>query len=119
MTEEIINTVKGYAYNAYEVCRILNGFNPQDFRPCFHNRRELSDRCRAKTRRCKTRSRQIDKIMRKLWKEKKLKSIKLRWFDKGRAKNGNLCTDLFRFYFLEKKGLANRLKTDIKNHLEN
>ena len=114
----ILSVIQGYSYNAYEVCRILNGNERLDFVPCFHNRMELSDRCRKKTRGCNIRSQSVDKDLRSLWKKGLIKSIKLRWFDSGRAKNG-LCTDNFRFYYIEKRHLAARLKDDIERLLEN
>ena len=114
----ILSVVQGYSYNGYEVCRIVNGKDPRDFVPCFHNRLELSDRCRFKTRGCKIRSNSVDKTLRTLWKRGILKSIKLRWFDSGRAKNG-LCTDEFRFYYITQRNLAARLKDDIERLLEN
>lgn len=113
-----IKIIQGYSYNSYEVCRILNGYDAQDFIPCFENRRELHDRCRKKTRGCKFRSNSVDAMLRTLWKKGIIKSVKLRWFDYGRTENG-ICTDLFRFYFLTKGGLAARLKDDIKRKLEN
>lgn len=112
----ILEVVEGYSYNAYEVCRTLNGFDPDAFRPCFQNRRLTSDRCNRKTRQCLIGSRSVGRTLTTLVKKGVLHSIKLRWFDKGRAKNG-LCTDHFRFYFTKKEDLALRLIHDINKHL--
>lgn len=120
--QKIISILQGYSYNAYEVCRILNGKGFRDFQKCFYKfeSKGRGNRCRIKRNGCKIRSNSVDATLRSLWKRGIIKSISLRWFD-GRSTGKNthgICTDNFRFYYLTKKDLAARLKDDIKRVLE-
>lgn len=119
--QQILEMVKGYSYNAMEICRALNDIPPQQFLGCYFkfdiNRR--GDRCRAKDRGCKFCSSSIDSSLRGMQRKGMIRSILLRWFDgrsAGAAKNA-LPTDLFRFYYLTKQGLAVKLMADIKKYL--
>lgn len=65
-------------------------------------------------------SRAVDKKLRALQKRGRVHSVKIRWFD-GRAKGSGrntLHTDVFRFYYVRRRGLAQRLRDDIAKHLE-
>ena len=122
---DILALLADYAYNAYEICRILNGQDPRGFKGCFFTTKEkafgshASDRCQWRKRACQVYSRAVDKALRSLERRGQVHSIKLRWFD-GRNKGsgqGVLHTDLFRFYYVRRGGLARRLITDIQKHL--
>lgn len=120
--QQIINILQGYSYNAYEVCRILNGKPFRAFQKCFYRFESKcrGNRCRMKRNHCQIRSNSVDATLRTLWKRKIISSIKLRWFD-GRPTGKNahgICTDVFRFYYITKRSLAARLKDDIKRVLE-
>lgn len=120
--QTILSIIQRYSFNAYEVCRILNGRQFRDFQKCFYKfeSKGRGNRCRMKRNGCKIRSNSVDATLRSLWKRGKLKSVVLRWFDgrpTGRNSHG-ICTDVFRFYYVAKKDLAARLKDDIKRVLE-
>lgn len=117
----ILGALGSYAYNAMELCRILNGRGPRDFQGCYYkfdlNRR--GPRCRMKERGCQGRSNAVDQLLRRLQRKGLVHSVKMRWFDgrsKGAASN-SLQLDVFRFYFLHRRGLACRLQDDIRKHL--
>ena len=121
----ILAALADYAYNAYELCRILNGRGPRDFQGCFFTTKEkaygshASDRCQWRKRSCQVYSRAVDKALRSLEGRGLTHSIKLRWFD-GRKRGcvpGAIHTDLFRFYYVRRSGLARRLTEDIAKHL--
>lgn len=58
MKSVILQQLAGYSYNAYELCRILNGQDPRDFHGCFFTTREKAfgtqacDRCKWRERAC-------------------------------------------------------------------
>lgn len=120
--QQILIMLKGYSYNAMEICRALNGIPPHQFIGCYFafdvNRRGA--RCRAKERCCKYYSQSIDSSLRGMQKRGMVRSVLLRWFDgrsSGCAGENALPTDLFRFYYLSKKGLATKLMEDINTKL--
>lgn len=121
----ILVVLDTYAYNAYELCRILNGQDPRNFSSCFFTTKEkafgshASDRCKWRKRSCQVYSRAVDKILRRLERQGQIHSVVLRWFD-GRSKGSGqdpLHTDRFRFYYVRREGLARRLVEDIVKHL--
>jgi len=119
--EFVLKLLSDTAYNAMEICRCFNDIGARNFLGCYFtfdvNRRGA--RCRYKERGCKVPSNSVDGLLRRMQKKGLVHSILLRWFDgrsKGAAQN-SLQLDLFRFYYVSKKGLANRLMADIQKHL--
>lgn len=118
--QQILEKFQGYAYNAYEVCRLMNGHPPRDFSKCFYRfaSRGRGNRCRLVRRDCRIRSSSIDASLRSLEKKGVIHSIKLRWFDGRKHSNSStICTDNFRIYYHSRSDLASRLIDDINSHL--
>ena len=119
--QRILDLLEGYAYNAMEVCRILNGRCAREFQGCYYkfDLTRRGPRCRMKERGCSHRSNSVDQTLRSLQRRGLVHSVKLRWFDgrsKGAARN-SLQLDVFRFYYVRREGLATRLMEDISQHL--
>jgi hypothetical protein len=92
----------GYAYNSMEVCRLLN------------------PRCQCKVNGCDFIASTVYSRLRSLQKRGKVRSILLRWFDGRPGRHpSEIPTDKFRFWFLDRRGLANRLIADIERRLLN
>lgn len=130
--QEIINLLDGFkwgfnkipwAYNTCEICRILNGIEPRDFKGCFFDFswETKSARCKHEARGCQYQSGSVDSSLRNMQKRGFCRSVKMRWFDGragGAAGEDSLQMDNFRFYYTSKQGLANKLKADIARVLE-
>jgi len=118
---QILQQLNSYAYNAMEICRILNGRDPKQFEGCYYQfgLARKGPRCRFKERGCEFCSSSVDGSLRHMQKKRRVRSVKMRWFDgrkKGAFKN-SLQLDLFRFYYVTKEGLARKLQDDIQKHL--
>jgi len=124
LEDKILSLLENTAMNSMEICRAINGI--QDFRLCYLPTKDdpnlgkfgydtHKERCAFKVNRCKVWSLKVYNLLRKMQRKGKVKSILLRWFDKRHGKG--LRADLFRFWFIEKRGLANRLMDDIKRFL--
>ena len=119
--QRLIDLVNDYTYNAYELCRGLNGQPPRLFRGCHYTARgkpfgkAARTACMKAERRCEVGRSNVRARMEKMRRRGEIKSLLLRWFDPrptGRYPTG-MATDKIRFYYRNRKGLANRLKDDI------
>lgn len=98
--------------NSMEVCRIINGFEFDDFRDCYPRGdfqfKTRPERCQHKTRGCRFWSLSVYKALRQLWKKEVIQSIKCRAKDKGNNSSFKN-TDIFRFWFIQYVDFYNRV----------
>jgi len=89
--------------NSMEVCRIVNGFEKNDFRDCYPRGDfrfvTRPERCEYKTRGCNYWSLTIYQELRKLERKNLIKSKKARTYDGGNNQSFKH-TDIFRFWFI-------------------
>jgi len=120
LEDQILEALENTALNSMEICRLINGI--QDFRKCYEYKdgafayKTKPQRCAWRENGCQVWSFKVYNTLRKLQRKGKVKSILLRWFDK-RASGKGLKADVFRFWFIDKRGLANRLISDIHKYL--
>lgn len=116
----LIDTVKDYAYNGMELCRMINGFDPWDFKLCCWTVKEKpwgtpkNPKCRRKIHGCRFSNSLVYSRMKKLHKNGRVKTQKLVWLDgrdQGIAEHSP--TDVFRFWFTDRSLLAARLIHDV------
>jgi len=119
----ILATLHGRALNSMEVCRAINGFKIDSFDECYSTERIRKfgyethlERCDYQERGCKVWSLTVYQALRKLERKGKVRSLKMKWFDKRQGGSNEIKLDLFRFWFREKKDLANRLIRDIETY---
>jgi len=116
---QILSLLENTVMNSMEICRTINGI--QDFRKCYgyddgaFAYKTKPMRCAYRENDCQIWSFKIYNLLRQLQRKGKVKSILLRWFDKRSGKG--LKADVFRFWFITKRGLANRLMDDIRKYL--
>jgi len=106
LTEEtLLRIVEDYAYNGMEICRIVNGFNPFDFKGCNYSTEEKEwfspkSGCRFKERGCTFNYSMIYYRLRKMQEKGLINSLKMKWIDdRSTGAIDHIPTDLFRFYF--------------------
>jgi hypothetical protein len=106
--------------NSMEVCRLLNGFEKDDFDDCYAERGfafiTRCERCNHKERGCHFWSLTVYNELRKLEEKGVLHSEKTRFWDKRKGQGRRL--DLFRFWFINREDYKNRvLKQKIEGYL--
>ena len=117
--ETLLEYIKDYAYNGMEICRIINGFDPYDFKGCNYSTKEKpffspKGGCRFEKRGCQFRYSLIYYRLNKLEKEGKIKSLKMKWFDsRDTGAVDYIPLDLFRYYYIDQSLLATRLCQDV------
>lgn len=121
LEEKISQILDDKALNGLEVCREINNVA---FGQCregkFGNVSRGSYRCAWRKNKCQPDSLEVYLTLKKLWKNGKIRSVKLRFFDKRKGK-APLKTDVFRFWFKEPRILGERLVQILKDvfNLEN
>jgi hypothetical protein len=91
--------------NSMEVCRLLNGFEHDDFRGCYLNRKfayvTRPERCNSKERGCWIWSLTVYNILRRMENRHIIQSEKTIHFDKRKGNGKRL--DVFRFWFIDRE----------------
>ena len=111
--------------NSMEVCRAINGFDIKEAKACYPQRHMSifnfggthPQRCTAGLRGCAFWSLEVYKQLRRLWRQGKVQSVKMRFWDGGRQKSINL-TDLFRFWFLDKEAFESMVTSQLAKAIE-
>jgi len=97
--------------NSMEVCRLLNGFEKDDFRPCFAGRQfgaiTRPERCNYKERGCHFWSLTVYNALRKLEEKRLIFSEKTIFWDKRKGYGKRF--DVFRFWFINRKEYRKRI----------
>ncbi len=121
----LLKLIKDYAYNGMELCRLVNGIDPFDFKGCNYSKKEkdwfdAKGGCKHKQRGCKYRYTMIYYRLRKMQKKGLVKSLKMKWID-GRDPGAvdYIPTDMFRFWYIEAGLLSTRLCQDVITKLGN
>jgi len=98
--------------NSMEVCRILNGFERDDFKGCYANRKfayiTRPERCNHKERGCVFWSLTVYNALRKLEAKGIIASQKTTHYDNRKGKGLKL--DVFRFWFINRQDFINRIE---------
>ncbi len=98
--------------NTMEVCRLLNGFDKDDFQGCYANRKfayvTRPERCNYKERGCVFWSLDIYNELRKLESRGRIKSVKTIHYDNRKGKGKRL--DVFRFWFINPQDYIQRIE---------
>lgn len=120
--EVLLSWLGDMAFNTMELCRILNGIQPEAFEGCYpaFSYDTKPDRCLGRCRGCHTHSGAVDKRLRRLQARGLVKSVGIRWFDHrdpGRAGEGSIQLDNFRIYYVSRESLARRLIQDVRINL--
>lgn len=97
--------------NSMEVCRLLNGFQRDDFGGCYANRGfafiTRPERCNYKERGCHFWSLTVYNMLRRLEKNGSVQSEKTRFWDKRKGQGKRL--DVFRFWFIDREAYTQRV----------
>lgn len=97
--------------NSMEVCRLLNGFERDDFEGCYAERGfafvTRPERCNHKERGCHFWSLTVYNALRKLEDKGLIQSEKTRFWDKRKGQGRRL--DLFRFWFINREDYEKRV----------
>jgi len=105
--ETLLEDSKG-ALNAYELCRILNGFGKEEYTQCYYSFQEKPKGTSAPNKRpCKnfdTCLIKVTQVQYAIKKNPKIQTLKTRAKDKG-----GIGTDTFRLLFLTEEQLQNRM----------
>ena len=107
--------------NSMEVCRVLNGFDKEDFEGCYAERGfafvTRPERCNHKERGCHFWSLTVYNKLRVLENKRLVHSEKTRFWDKRKGQGRRL--DLFRFWFIERREYERRiLRQKIEGYLQ-
>lgn len=120
LPKELLGFIGDECLNSMEICRLLNGFEKDDFGPCYVHKgfsfKTRPERCNYKERGCYIWSFTVYNALRDLEDLGVLHSIKMRWFDKrkGRGKR----TDVFRFWFKTREAFQRRIRSQqLDNYL--
>jgi len=106
------------ALNSMEICRALNDIDYTNFSICYPSEFSFetkNNRCLSEQNNCDVWSLDVYNRLKKLENKGRVRSLKLKWFD-GREGNENIVTDIFRFWFTERKQLGKRLTKDCFEH---
>jgi len=93
--------------NSMEVCRILNGFEREDFKGCYANNTfgvTRPERCNHEERGCHFWSFTVYKALHKLEDKGLIQSTKRRFWDRTPMR-----TDIFRFWFVSEEAYTQRI----------
>ena len=98
--------------NSMEVCRVVNGFEPDDFRDCYPRGdfefKTRPERCEFEARGCKYWSLKVYSALRTLENRRWIFSEKCRARDGGNNPSFKH-TDIFRFWFLTRESFEERI----------
>lgn len=120
--DKVLWELENYAYNCMEICRLFNGLDPFKFRGCHFTTKEKpwgtsKGGCRGRVRGCKLLNSTLYSRLRRLEELGKVKSIKLLWFDGRNPEKAGIKLDQFRFFYVNRDGLAARLHQDVGSHI--
>ena len=105
---ELLEWLKGKCLNTMELCRLINGYEKDDFKVCYGGQKfgiTRPERCNYKKNGCTFWSFQIYNALRKLEEKGLIHSKKVRFWDRT-----PLRTDLFRFWFIDPKDFRERVQ---------
>lgn len=114
---ELLDFIGSQCLNSMEICRLLNGFESDDFKGCYAGREfafiTRTERCNYKEQGCTFWSLTVYNALRELERKRLIHSVKTRFFDKRQG--GGKRLDVFRFWFrdyeaYEKRVLRQRLE---------
>ena len=99
--------------NSMEVCRVVNRFEPGDFRGCYPTGdfafKTRPERCEWKARNCDVWSLKVYNALRSMQKSGQIQSRKCRARDASKRNKSFQNTDIFRFWFTEPKHFEKRI----------
>lgn len=118
-TEIILEWAKNYAYNGMELCRIVNGFDPSNFRVCHRTTKEKGwgtskGGCKYRENECRICYSTLHSRLVSLHRRGQIRCISLMWFDGREPANGEIPVDRFRFWFINQSLLATKLIHDVQ-----
>jgi len=111
LRHHLLGFIADKCLNSMEICRLLNGFEQDDFEGCYAKRGfayvTRPERCNHKERGCVFWSLTVYNALRKLESKGRISSAKTIFFDKRKGRGKRM--DMFRFWFISEEAYKRRV----------